>query len=76
MKDSKTLLAVGDRVQLHPGTDVWMQGDRFGEIVKIVPNLLGYGDGATSPEEAIFVIALDKSKRKLRFTRDLIGSKL
>ena len=25
----------GQRVQLHPGTDAWMRGDRYGEIVKI-----------------------------------------
>jgi hypothetical protein len=26
---------VGDRVQLHPATDQWMQGDRYGEVVRI-----------------------------------------
>lgn len=26
---------VGDRVQLHPATNLWMQGDRYGEVVKI-----------------------------------------
>ncbi len=26
-------LAMGDRVQLHPGTDAWMRGDRYGRIV-------------------------------------------
>jgi ribosomal protein L21E len=25
----------GKRVQLHPGTDQWMMGDRFGEIRKV-----------------------------------------
>ncbi len=25
----------GDRVQIHPSTDHWMRGDRFGEIVAI-----------------------------------------
>lgn len=28
----------GDRVQLHPGTDQWMQGDRYGEVVKVQPS--------------------------------------
>ena len=23
----------GDRVQLHPATDDWMRGDRFGQVV-------------------------------------------
>lgn len=25
----------GQRIQLHPGTDLWMQGARYGEIVKV-----------------------------------------
>jgi hypothetical protein len=27
--------AVGDRVELHPATDRWMRGDRFGAVVKL-----------------------------------------
>jgi len=27
---------VGDRVELHPATDFWMSGDRYGEIVRLV----------------------------------------
>jgi hypothetical protein len=26
---------VGDRVELHPATDAWMQGDRFGIATRI-----------------------------------------
>lgn len=26
--------AVGDRVELHPGTDLWMRGARFGVVVR------------------------------------------
>lgn len=26
---------VGDRVELHPATDDWMRGDRYGEVVKL-----------------------------------------
>jgi hypothetical protein len=26
---------VGDRVQLHPATDAWMRGDRYGDVVKV-----------------------------------------
>lgn len=26
---------IGDRVQLHPATDAWMRGERFGEIVNL-----------------------------------------
>ncbi len=28
-----TRYELGDRVQLHPATDAWMRGDRYGEIV-------------------------------------------
>lgn len=28
-------LRVGDRVQIHPASDAWMQGDRYGEVVKV-----------------------------------------
>ena len=26
---------VGDRVELHPATDRWMRGDRFGTVSKL-----------------------------------------
>jgi len=26
-------LRIGQRIQLHPGTDRWMMGDRYGEVV-------------------------------------------
>lgn len=28
-------LAIGMRVELHPGCDLWMQGARFGVVVKL-----------------------------------------
>jgi hypothetical protein len=31
---------VGQRVELHPATDLWMRGARFGDIVKIGRKLL------------------------------------
>lgn len=27
---------VGDRVALHPATDLWMQGDRHGVVARVV----------------------------------------
>jgi len=30
-----TDLAPGERVELHPSTDRWMQGDRFGVVSRI-----------------------------------------
>jgi hypothetical protein len=29
-----TLLSAGDRVELHPATDAWMRGERFGEVLR------------------------------------------
>lgn len=26
---------VGDRIQLHPATDAWMMGDRYGEVTVV-----------------------------------------
>lgn len=31
---------VGDRVELHPATDAWMMGDRFGQVEKVGALLL------------------------------------
>lgn len=30
-----TLFDVGDRVAVHPATEVWMRGDRYGTVAKI-----------------------------------------
>jgi hypothetical protein len=35
MTYSLTDFSPGDRVELHPGTDQWMMGARFGTVVKI-----------------------------------------
>ena len=31
---------IGDRVELHPGTDLWMRGARYGDVVglSLTPN--------------------------------------
>lgn len=28
-------MTVGQRVEIHPATDAWMMGDRYGEVIKI-----------------------------------------
>ena len=33
MKNPGATYKPGDRVQLHPATDAWMSGDRFGEVI-------------------------------------------
>lgn len=29
------IYTMGTRVELHPGTDAWMRGDRYGDIVAV-----------------------------------------
>ena len=31
----ESAIRVGDRVELHPGTDLWMAGARFGTVVRM-----------------------------------------
>ena len=45
------------RVQLHPATDAWMQGDRFGTVTKIGGRYIH--------------IKMDKSGRTLALVREL-----
>ena len=33
--DSVAQFKVADRVQLHPATDRWMMGDRYGTVIKL-----------------------------------------
>ena len=56
----------GRRVQLHPGTDRWMMGDRFGEVKKV-------------DAECLVHVKLEVSKKTLKFkpenilTREIAG---
>lgn len=51
---------VGRRVQLHPATDRWMRGDRYGAITKVSD----LPDG-----RLVATILMDVSGKTLRFTR-------
>ena len=59
MFDSVTQFRRGDRVQLHPATDAWMMGDRFGTVVKVGRDLLH--------------VNMDRSGRTRRVPPRLIG---
>jgi hypothetical protein len=68
MEDDKMIaqnedeFSVGDRVQLHPATDSWMKGDRYGEIVGYVRT--------SSPLHTVlyYRVKLDKSGAQLKFS--------
>jgi len=49
----------GDRVELHPGTDAWMQGDRYGTVVDTL-------------ETGYVTVRMDKSSRILRCPPELL----
>jgi len=49
------------RVELHPGTDDWMRGDRYGEIIRT---------GRRRSGELFAVVRLDKSGRHRRINLD------
>lgn len=54
----KSQFPKGHRVQLHPGTDAWMMGDRYGEI-------RGYVNSAN--DGALIRVKLDKSRKVKEF---------
>ena len=49
-------LRLGRRVELHPATDAWMMGDRYGTIVKV--------------NKSNVSIKMDKSGRTLKVTEN------
>lgn len=51
---------IGERVQLHPATSAWMQGDRFGEVVRVVAGRRG----------TWYHVRLDRSGRVRHFHAD------
>lgn len=52
-------MKLGDRVELHPATDAWMSGDRYGKIVAIGPKYCR--------------VRMDRSGRLLKIARHNIG---
>ena len=59
----------GQRVQLHPATDEWMQGDRYGTVVGH-GRRRAYTNGTSVTMETPVRVKLDKSGRIVRFHPD------
>ena len=53
-------IETGKRVQLHPATDAWMRGDKFGTVVKIGRRLVS--------------VKMDKSGRTLKLSVNNVQS--
>lgn len=47
-------IKIGYRVEMHPATDLWMQGDRYGDVI-------GFNSAKGKPTKAR--VRLDRSKR-------------
>lgn len=59
------LIWQGKRVELHPGCDRWMRGDRFGTVVDVI----------TSKRKAAatrLCIKMDKSGATIRTTENMV----
>lgn len=48
----------GDRVQLHPATDRWMMGDRYGTVI--------------SSQRDTITVKLNKSGKTMKFTTRMV----
>ena len=59
------MFKIGDRVQLHPATDDWMRGDRYGDVVNVRRNL------RTGALLAV-TVKLDKSGKRRRFAGERV----
>jgi len=57
-------MKVGTRVEMHPATDEWMRGDRFGTVERVERTVRLAGD-----PQRVFV-RMDRSGRLIRFHPD------
>jgi hypothetical protein len=57
---------IGKRVELHPATDRWMRGDRYGVIVAISKRSYSYLDPTDPRNGRRFTVLMDKSGRRVR----------
>lgn len=68
-----TRYVLGDRVQLHPATDRWMQGDRYGEIVSVRLRAVP-GPGDRYERSGFYDVKLDRSGDRVTLSaRDIQG---
>ena len=58
---------IGQRVELHPATDRWMRGDRFGTVVGIGRRREYIDREGVKTLERPLQVRLDKSGETLRF---------
>jgi len=57
---------IGMRAELHPATDAWMRGDRYGDIVSVSAKSRSFIDPSDPRNGRIFAVRMDRSGRILR----------
>lgn len=62
MKD----IRIGKRAQLHPATDRWMRGDKYGTIVAVSTRDRHYLDPRDPRNGRTFTLLMDRSRQKIR----------
>ena len=65
---------IGKRMQLHPATDRWMMGDRYGEIVAISKRDRHYIDPKDPRNGRIFTVLMDRSGKRIRVSEGNVGN--
>ena len=56
---------IGMRAELHPATDAWMRGDRYGDIVSVSKRSRSFLDPQDPRNGHTFRIRMDRSGRTL-----------
>lgn len=57
---------IGKRLELHPATDRWMMGDRYGEIIGIGRKSRSFLDPQDPRNGQVFRVRMDKSGKVIR----------
>lgn len=57
---------IGKRIQLHPGLDRWMMGDKYGEITAVSTKCYSYLDPKDRRNGHRLTVKLDKSGKQIR----------
>ena len=58
---------IGKRCQLHPATDRWMMGDRYGVVVRVSKKCWSYLDPNDIRNGRRITVRLSKSGKTFRF---------
>lgn len=59
---------IGKRVELHPATDRWMRGDRYGVILSISKRSRSFLDSTDPRNGQTFKVKMDKSGKTIRIS--------